>query len=218
MVKKLLVLSIVYCSLIYSSPQLEFAKQYLPYNPIVVSAGGNSTEKMLQLFVTWPQGYFHIFEAHTNQLDDLTQKTARLPSIFIYPMALSDMNGFRPFYACTDNSIASSLLKPGPSSLSFKPPKSIEVITLDNWAAENFIPRIDFLWIAAGGHEIDILQASPHIISTIKVIMVDIHIHNYYEQGKSYREIKDWLENNNFSLAWAARKSAHEAIIIFTRI
>jgi FkbM family methyltransferase len=201
---------------LHATPQLEFVKQYLPYNPIVVSAGGNSTEKMLQLFVTWPQGCFHIFEAHTNQLDDLTQKTARLPSIFIYPIALSDMNGFRPFYACTDNSIASSLLKPGPSSLSFKPPKSIEVITLDNWAAENFIPRIDFLWISASGHEIDIFQASPHIISTIKVIIVDVHIHNYYEHGKSYHEIKDWLENNNFSLAWAARKSAHEAIIIFT--
>jgi FkbM family methyltransferase len=191
-----------------SHKTIDVLKQFLPDNPIIVEAGafdGNDTKKMA---LQWPKGTIHAFEPVPEIYERLLKNTNEFSNVMRYPVALSDHNGIAQFYISERPSrpgIASqagSLYKPKErltkSPLIFPRTTTVTTIMLDQWAYENNINSIDLLWLDTQGHELAIVQAAPHMINNIKVVLAEVSFIESYEGQPRYEEVVAWMIEHGF--------------------
>ncbi|MBK6479822.1 MAG: FkbM family methyltransferase [Saprospiraceae bacterium] len=74
---------------------------------------------------------------------------------------------------------SSSLLEPKDHLIdhpdtSFKDKIQVQTITLDDWAFQNNISKVDLLWLDMQGFELNMLKASNKILATVKVIHTEV--------------------------------------------
>ena len=82
----------------------------------------------------------------------------------------------------------------------FKDCEVVPVTTLDAWAMEFGIPKIDVLWLDMQGAELEVLKASPQVLSGVSVISTEIEFVEAYEGQPLYQEVRAWLEEQGFQL------------------
>ena len=185
---------------------LELIKQYLPNNPIILEAGAHRGEDTKKMSICWPKSKIYAFEPGPVAYRELQEKTNNLLNVNCYPYALSDKAGKSDFYICTNGTSASSLLPPKPILAPYlfflEPPIQVDCITIDEWATKNNVSHIDFMWLDMEGAELKALQASPIILSTLKVIYMEVNYQEFREGNCFYNEVKDWLEPQGFKEVW----------------
>lgn len=193
-----------------SHKTIEILKQFLPDSPVIVEAGafdGNDTIKMAG---QWQAGTMYAFEPVPEIYERLIQNTHKYINVHSYPYALSDHNGTALFYVSERPdrpgraSQAGSLHKPkerlSKSPLIFPRTALVQTITLDQWAYENNISKIDLLWLDTQGHELAILKAAPHMIKNIHVILAEVSFIESYEGQPPYEEVVVWMYDHGFEL------------------
>ena len=72
--------------------------------------------------------------------------------------------------------------------------------TIDSWAAENKVTRIDAMWLDMQGLECATLKASPVIMKTVQVLYTEVNFEETYEGCVLYDEYRDWLYSLGFKL------------------
>lgn len=187
-----------------------YIKPYLPEAPSIIEAGafnGQDTKKMLE---TWPHATIHAFEPVPEIFARLQVNTATLPEVHRYPVALSDTCGTQTFYVSekpTKPGIASQAgsLRAPKERLAHSPiefPYTIQVptLTIDAWASQYQIEHIDMLWLDMQGHELAVLESSPHILATVKIIHTEVSFIESYKDQPKYNVVKSWLECHGFTL------------------
>lgn len=189
---------------------LPFLKPYLPENPVIVEAGSFNGKDTVTLSTFWPQGTIHAFEPVPEIFALLSANTHHCSNVCTYQYALGSHTGNATLHLSADPEKpdkpypAASLLPPKERLTWSKAiyPKSIEIstITLDDWAAQQSVDQIDFLWLDVQGYALPILQASLRILATIKVINVEVEFVEAYENQKQYPDVKKWLEEQGFSM------------------
>lgn len=189
---------------------LPFLKPYLPENPVIVEAGSFNGKDTVILSNFWPQGTIHAFEPVPEIFSLLSANTDHCSNVHRYRYALGARTEAATLYLSADPEKpdkpypAASLLPPKERLTWSKAiyPKSItsETITLDHWGKQNCIDHIDFLWLDVQGYALPILQASEHMLATIKVVHVEVEFVEAYENQKQYPEVKKWLEQQGFSM------------------
>lgn len=195
-------------NLINKTTLLDIVSRYIPEQAIIVEAGAFDGNDTKQLSKKWPQGIIHTFEPVPTIFKLLESNTITFPNIRRHQIALSTDNGFATFYVSEKPSApgkpfqAGSLHKPK-ERLSWSPvryPDTIMVptVTLDNWAQQHGITHIDFLWLDLQGHELPVIKAAPHIMSTVKVLYTEVNFGQAYEDQHTYADIKTWLEQQEF--------------------
>jgi len=187
-------------------------KPLLPYNPIILEAGAYQGATTLHAATFWPKARVIAFEPSPDPRIRLEREIniEGLSNVQVYPLALNTYNGVAPLYICRgrhgfDPSFEcfSSLL---PESIKEDPPccrgPQIEVpcVILDDWCVSNQIDHIDLLWLELEGLELRVLQSSPDILKTIKVLYVQTLIDPYRSGMTTYNELKKFLEENDFVL------------------
>jgi hypothetical protein len=121
-------------------------------------------------------------------------------------VALGARSGYATLHLSGGASDASSSLLKPKRHLDFHPdvtfPNTLQVytLTLDEWARENQIDRVDFVWFDLQGMEYDVLRSSPRISSTIKMLYSEVGLFELYEDAPVYAEYKDWLESHGFKV------------------
>lgn len=183
---------------------------YLPNNPIIIEAGaftGGDTIKIAQHF---PQATIHAFEPVPYLFERLQHNTASYTNVQRYPYALSTKNGTAPFHLAEkpENpgtpSQAGSLLRPQErlqwSSMQYNSTITVPTTTIDSWADEHHIDHIDCIWLDTQGFSLPILQAGPRILSTVKVLFIEVEFIQAYEGQYQYHEVRQWLEHRGFHL------------------
>lgn len=186
----------------------DYIKEYLPENAIIVEAGAFQGQDTKKLTLSFPDAFIHAFEPVPELFELLKKNTQNLKNIQCYELALSDKNGTATFYFSEKKekpglaTQAGSLRKPK-ERLTWSPiqfPKTIEVqtITLDTWAQENNIQRIDCLWLDMQGFELNVLQASKKILPTVTVIFTEVSFIESYENQPKHEDVKKWLEQHGF--------------------
>lgn len=199
--------------LVTMEPETVFAciKKYLPSNPIVLEAGsfdGNDTKKMAQL---WPYGTIYAFEPVPENFANLEKNSSNYLNVQRFSVALSDKNGtaefFNSAYANTPDvpSQSGSLLSPKEHldydhNVVFNKIISVPTITLDDWAQQNGVTRIDLLWLDMQGYELNVLKASPNILKTVKVIYTEVEFVEAYAGQYLYQDVRKFLEAQGFLL------------------
>jgi FkbM family methyltransferase len=187
---------------------LPLIKPYLPDTPVILEAGAFDGKDTLTLSSFWPAGSVHAFEPVPAIFDKLAANVADVPNVQCYQVALSDHTGVAPFHVSEHPKRpgmpfqAGSLLEPY-ERLTLSPatyPDIIQVptITIDEWAAQNGIARIDFMWLDMQGHELPVLKAAPRILATTRVVLTEVEFVEAYKGQALYPDVKTWLEGQGF--------------------
>jgi len=184
----------------------KFIAKFLPKNPIIVEAGAHVGADTLEMARLWPNSKIYAFEPVPYIFEQLIKNTERLKNATYYPIALSNKSGKSVIYVSSGASDASSSLLSPKEHLNFHPDVSfnkkldINTITLDDWAIENDIMKVDLLWLDLQGLELKVLKAGTNVLKSVKVIYSEVSLIENYDGGELYSELKDWLESNSFQV------------------
>ena len=201
---------------------LDLVKKFIPENPVILEAGahvGKDTERMSRM---WPKGEMHAFEPNPKMYKKLKGrvKKRRLKNVSLYDMALSSKTGFCEFWVSNSYPGSSSLLEreinPGIYEKNFL---LVKCITIDDWVEQNNIKRIDFMWLDMEGYELFALKSSLNILSTVKVIHIEVNFREYWKNMPMYEEVKTWIEKQGFIEIWKSHtpRQKGQANVIFVR-
>jgi hypothetical protein len=99
--------------------------------------------------------------------------------------------------------IASTLLDPKGHKRAFPEVKyekdiSVRTTTIDAWAAENNVGRIDFLFLDIEGAEFQVMKAAPRIMKEVKVVFSETGFTPLFEGRPTFGELRAWLEEQGF--------------------
>jgi FkbM family methyltransferase len=199
-------------------------RKYLPSNPVVVDCGSHIGTDSIELARIFPKAAIHSFEPVPAIFRLLQLNTASYKNISCYSVALGDTDGEAEMHISSQGSDASSsLLRPAehlrdhPSVL-FETIVRVDVKKLDTWAASSNIQNIDLLWLDMQGFEYQMLNASPKILSTVKVIHTEISTKETYAGVLTYTEFQKWLESKGFEvLIEAIPEGSDMGNVVFVR-
>lgn len=182
----------------------QYIAQFLPENPIIIEAGAHKGIDTLKMHALWPQATIHVFEPVPALYEQLKANTQHITTIHCYPYALSNKNSIQPLYISSGIDAVSSLLKPtdyfnSNPAITFTT-HSVESITLNTWAQRYHITYIDFMWLDAQGHELEILKGAGDLLQTLTALLTEISVIERYHDNIPYHSLRLWLESYNFSL------------------
>ncbi|OQA35895.1 MAG: 2-O-methyltransferase NoeI [Candidatus Dependentiae bacterium ADurb.Bin331] len=182
----------------------EYIAQFLPTNPIILEAGAHKGKDTLALHAQWPAGTIYAFEPVPELYEILKTSTSHIPSIYSYHCALGDSIGTTILYKCSGKiDAASSLFKPGDYFLN-KPvqfdPITVNIRTVDDWAAHESVHTINFMWLDLQGGELALLQNAQSILNTVNVIHTEVNLVQRYHSIPNYEEIKTFLSSFGFQV------------------
>lgn len=193
----------------YATIDISWLEQLLPYNPIFIEIGAYCGEETCRTAKKWPKGRVYAFEPNPRAFEVLETAVREqgLSNVKTYPLAVSSYNGTATLYLShgpsgNDPSYEhqSSLLAPSAAmQIEYQGPQiETACVVLDEWCKENQIDRIDVLRIEAEGLELQILQRSPEIVRTAKVIMLQSFFSPLRENMVNYFPLKDHLTRSGF--------------------
>lgn len=179
-------------------------KKYLPKNPVIVDCGAHVGSDAIELARIFPQAAIHCFEPVPSIYRALCNNVKRYKSIHTYNVALSSSTGKATMYVSSGASDASSSLQKPKEHLddhpdvSFDETSEVITLTLDEWARQHSIPKIDFLWLDMQGHELEMLKASTVILPIVTAIYTEVSMKESYENTSVYPSFKEWMEQKGF--------------------
>jgi FkbM family methyltransferase len=190
-----------------------YMAHFLPDAPVILEGGAHVGSDTAQLAEMFPKGHVYAFEPLPHLFKRLQMTTRRNRNVTCHPIALSDRNGTVTMYVSEGASDASSSLRQPKEHLTYHPDVSfnqkIEVpcLRLDDWALQNHISHIDFIWLDVQGHELSVLKAGENILATVRAIYTEVNLIELYEGAPTYAELRGWLEARGFvvekeALAW----------------
>ncbi len=201
----------------------QFFKSFLPENAIIVDAGAYDGTDTAQLSALWPLGNIYAFEPVPNLFKRLEMNTRNCNNVVITQKALSDTVGSFAMHISQGGDQSSSLLEPDQQLYKHFPhitfPYSImvEAITLDAWAEQMGIDRVDFLWFDLQGMEPMVLQASPKIFKTVKAVYAEVSYSDLYKQAPLYPVFKAWMEEHGFVALLEVKEHSTFGCTLFIR-
>ena len=195
----------------YGTIDIDLLPQFLPYNPVIIEAGAFRGAETVRMAKKWPKGRVIAIEPSPKAFEFLKKKIQdeNLSNVEIHNFALYTYNGIGFLNVCLgmkgDDSTfgyASSFLPLTPEMEVYCKGPSIIVpcTTLDDWCKENEIDHIDLLRLELEGLELPVLQSSPEILKSTKVIYVKTLMHPHRVGMTQYNELKNFLESSNFVL------------------
>lgn len=195
------------CSeIVFKSPDdmLEFVKNILPVNPVILEAGGHHGEDTNRMKSVWQNATMHVFEPLPSSFKKLQESTQNLSDVALYSYALSDYTGKVNFYLNPNNDGASSIGYPVEwNKHEFnETPIEVPCITLNNWVDKYNISHVDFMWLDMEGHELYALQNASKILDTVKAIYTEVGFVHLRENSCLYLDLKKFLEEQGFCEVW----------------
>jgi 2-O-methyltransferase len=179
-------------------------KKFIPSNAVIIDAGAHIGADSVELARMFPSATIHSFEPVPEIYSFLRHNTRKWSNIKCFDIALSNESGTTQMYVSSGASDASSSLqKPADhladhADVSFEKEIQVQTLSLDDWAAQNNISKVDFLWLDMQGHELEVLKASTKILPTVKAIHSEVSLKKTYENAPLYKDYRKWLEDRGF--------------------
>jgi FkbM family methyltransferase len=176
---------------------------YLPKNPVILDCGAHDGTDSIEL-IEILGGSLHAIEAVPQIYKGLLYNVAGFKNIHTYNLVLGANNGKINFYVSHgNNGASSSFLKPklhmsDHPEITFEETIELPCLMLDEWAAQNNIKKIDFMWLDMQGAEKLVINASKTIIKTVKAIFCEVSTRETYESVAVYDEFKKFMKGIGF--------------------
>lgn len=209
----------------YTSRRLDLIAKFLPDDPIIFEAGGHYGTDTIKFSKKWPRGTIVSFEPNPHAFEKLVEATKNNSNVLKYNLAVNDYNGTAILNVCYgtngDNPVfegASSLLEPSEwMEIHYQGPKvEVPCVILEDWCKENNCGHIDFMWLDLEGLELHILQSSPEILKTVRVIYTETNFMEFRKGMTQYNDLKKFLHDSGFILLahWYAEGFQGNAIFV----
>jgi FkbM family methyltransferase len=192
-------------------------------SPAIVEAGAHSGLDTVCLARLFGAGTVHAFEPVPGLYARLAKRTRRLANVRTYNCALGARSGRATLHLSGGSSDGSSSLLPPTGHLAFHPKVtfagSVEVpcLSLDDWAAQTGIARVDLLWLDLQGLEYDVLAASTLVLPTVRAVYTEVSLKEMYAGSRLYPEYRAWLEAQGFAVAREDLRWADMGNVLFVR-
>ncbi len=176
-----------------------FVKQHLPgWDPkLVFDVGANKGQSVVQLAGKYPEARFHSFEPGPQTYKRLVRRTADLPNVATYNIALGKEDatlelelGLRP----TLSRIVASEDQPNGPSVQVRVRPGADVLK------EIGADHLDFLKIDTEGHDHDVLLGFLPVIQQVDFIQVEAAMNPHNKTHVPYRRFEDLLFPLGFHL------------------
>lgn len=195
---------------------------YLPEHPLIVEAGAHIGRDTLRMSLLWPKAEIHAFEPVPALYEFLKERTAPCKNVTCYTTALSDHTGTETFYLCSGASTAVSSFYEPFEYIQERPNvffEKIEIatITLDEWALQQGITKIDALWLDMQGAELKTLQASPQIVATVRVMVIEASLTERFKGIPLCDEVSSWIESQGFRIIQRDAPKYHKVNLLCVR-
>lgn len=192
-----------------SQEVLDYVKQFLPENPVILECGAFDGNDTIRLSANWPKGMVYSFEAIPSLFQITIDRTKHIPNVKVFQLALSDKVGKQKFYLSNFKnsglpSGSSSILpakdhiEHGPA-LTFNEEILVDGVTLDYWAKKEKISHIDFMWLDMQGFELNMIKASK-LAKKAEVIYTEVEFIEAYEGQYLYTDVKKWMEEHGYKM------------------
>ena len=162
--------------------------------PVIVEAGchdGTDTEQFLDAM---PVARVFCFEPDSRPAARFKQRFSDDRRVTFYQQAVSDCDGYKPFFASTgkaghmdDWDYSGSLCRPTnhltrSPEISFKEPKGVSCVKLDTWHNCNpHIRMVDFCWADLQGHQRAFIAGARLTLAVTKYLYIEAHHRPLYE-------------------------------------
>lgn len=186
--------------------QLSGLRASLGEAPTIVEAGAHSGLDTVHLGRMFRNGTVHAFEPVPALYARLASRTKGLANVRTYNSALGARTDRATLHLSGGSSDGSSSLRRPTGHLEVHPnvtfAASLEVacLSLDDWARQNGIAKVDMLWLDLQGLEHDVLSASSLVLPTVKAIYTEVSLQEMYEGACLYPEYRRWLEGQGFEV------------------
>lgn len=179
---------------------------YLPDSPVILEAGACEGIDTARFAQQWPHAVIHAFEPVPQLYAEARRRTADLPGVRLYPLALAGQPGRVPMHVTDQgpgsNRGTSSLLTL-PGALPDEVTREVEVqaVTIADWAEAHRVDRIDFMWLDMEGMELAALKAAGPMLDTVKAVCMEVSRDRHYVGAPLYEEIITWMRDQGFRVA-----------------
>ncbi len=209
----------------YNTKRLDLIARFLPEDPTIFEAGGHYGDDTLRFAAKWPKAQIVTFEANPAAFDKFREKTKDIPNVHGYNLAVNNHNGKTILYVCYgdygNNPVfegASSLLEPSDwTKKNYQGPQLIvPCVVLDDWCTNRGHRGFDFLWLDLEGLELQVLQSSPRVVESAKVIYTETNFLEFRKGMTQFKSLRQFLENSGFKLLahWYAENFQGDAIFL----
>lgn len=181
---------------------LPLVARFLPTNPNILEAGAHKGEDTVLLAKHWERGFVFAFEPVPKFFSNIEQnvKKHKVSNVKAFPIGLFSSSGDHTFYYSLQCDAASSFL-PDNGVVAYNDiTMTLPCKNLDEWAVENSVDHIDFMWLDMEGAEYYMLSSAPKILKTTKVILTEINFREFRKGSTQYDILKNYLESQGFVL------------------
>ncbi len=112
---------------------------------------------------------------------------------------------------------SSSLFEPSPASLARYPElwrhapvgaETIELSTIDDWAAGAGVSGIDALKVDVQGAELDVLRGAPHALADVRIVETEVEFQELYTGQPLFCDVVSFMRERGLEL-WRLRELHH---------
>jgi FkbM family methyltransferase len=192
----------------HDSIPYEVIARYIPSDPVILEAGSADGKNTAEMAGFWPKAIIHAFEPVPDAMcltEDITKSICN--RVKLYPYALGSAPARLHMNVSGSGgggeTQSSSILKPSGhleefENVVFNRMIDVDVVRLDDWAEQEHVAKLDFLWLDLQGYELEALRGAERVLTTASAIHVEVSHRQLYEGGVLYPELKHWLQQRGF--------------------
>jgi FkbM family methyltransferase len=168
---------------------------------VVFDVGANVGQSADKFGAAFPNAHIHSFEPASGTFLTLTRHVTGRANVSCHHLALGSSDGRTTLYltgASDVNSVTNSLMRP-PNSVG---EETVELRTIDSFASEHGIPRIDLLKIDAEGADLEVLVGARTMLASQKVafVLTEVGFHPGDARHVLFDDVRSYLLPLGFSV------------------
>ena len=187
-------------------------------DPIILEVGANIGQSTIEFIRVMPKARIYCFEPDPRAAAKLRQTISTIEAdIKIFECAVGDFNGMVSFH----QSSGEGDLKDWDQSGSIREPKNhtivwpwvkfqdkieVPIVRLDDWALEQGIVEVDFIWADVQGAEIDLIKGAEKTLQNTRFFYTEYSNDEWYEGQINLSQLYEALDN--FSVCRVFRMDA----------
>ncbi len=190
---------------------IQRAIEYIPHynlkvDGLIVDVGGGKGTTALMFADALRNAQVIVYEPLSANYKDILSRTAKFSNIKVINKALGSIPKTDTIHV-TNNINSSSILKIKndiqevklKEMLSSNKTETIEIVKLDD-ELTNITNGINILKIDTQGFELEVLKGAVKTLPNVKIIIIEVANHSFYENAPKYYEIDEFLRSNGFVL------------------
>jgi 2-O-methyltransferase len=208
-------------------------RKHVPPHPVILEAGAHMGEDSARMVELLQPEKLYAFEPVPKLFASLKQKTRGLAPVECFPYALAERSGTSslnvssgyhelPGRVRVPADGSSSLLQPtGHYDLcphvEFNMQIEVPVTTVDEFASQQNLQRIDFMWLDLQGMELKALHGSEKTLKSVSSVYLEASTKQLYDGAPTYAEVERWMRSKGFVPKYVAIPKDGHGNALFVR-